>query len=112
MKVNMKEENWQTIDVQNKSKDELYEMEKTFNELISHLKESFIRQEQFVSDASHELKTPISIIKSYAELLKRRGKTHPELMGESLEAIESESERMQLLVNQLLDLAKNQQTFP
>lgn len=112
MKVNMKEENWQTIDVQNKSKDELYEMEKTFNELISHLKESFIRQEQFVSDASHELKTPISIIKSYAELLKRRGKTHPELMGESLEAIESESERMQLLVNQLLDLAKNQQTSP
>lgn len=112
MKINIREENWQMIDLDNKSKDELYEMEKTFNELITHLKASFIRQEQFVSDASHELKTPISIIKSYAELLKRRGETHPEVLPESIEAIESEAERMQNLVNQLLDLAKNKQSFP
>lgn len=112
MRVNMKEENWQTIDVQNKSKDELYDMEKTFNEMIEHLKGSFTKQEQFVSDASHELKTPISIIKSYAELLKRRGKSHPEVLDESIEAIYSETERMQQLVNQLLDLAKNKQVFP
>ena len=77
MKVNIKKENWQTIDLQSKSKDELYEMERTFNELIVHLKKSFTRQEQFVSDASHELKTPISIIKSYAELLKATRKDTP-----------------------------------
>lgn len=112
MKINIKEENWQTINVDNKSKDELYEMERTFNELISHLKESFIRQEQFVSDASHELKTPISIIKSYAELVRRRGEKHPELLAESIETIESEADRMQQLVNQLLELAKNKQAFP
>src|SRR5699024_10091700 len=112
MKVNMQEENWQTIAVQNKSKDELYAMEKTFNELIEHLKGSFIKQEQFVSDASHELKTPISIIKSYAELLKRRGKTHREVFDESIDAIHSETERMQKLVNQLLELAKNKQACP
>lgn len=111
MKVNMKKENWQTIDLQSKSKDELFEMEKTFNDLIVHLKNSFTKQEQFVSDASHELKTPISIIKSYAELLKRRGKTHPEVFTESVEAINSEADRMQLLVNQLLDLAKNKQSI-
>ena len=111
MRANIKEENWQTIDLQTKSKDELYEMEKTFNELIVHLKDSFTKQEQFVSDASHELKTPISIIKSYAELLKRRGKEHPEVFEESVDAIHSEADRMQLLVSQLLDLAKNKQSI-
>lgn len=110
MRANIKEENWQTIDLQTKSKDELFEMEKTFNELIVHLKDSFTKQEQFVSDASHELKTPISIIKSYAELLKRRGKQHPEVFEESVDVIHSEADRMQLLVSQLLDLVKNKQS--
>ncbi len=112
MKENTKAENWKTIKIENKSKDELYEMEKTFNEMIAHLKENFERQEVFVSDASHELKTPISIIKSYAELLKRRGKSHPEVLEESIDAIDTEADRMQQLVNQLLDLAKNKQSAP
>lgn len=109
MKENTREEKWKKIDVQNRSKDELYEMEKTFNEMIDHLKENFEKQEVFVSDASHELKTPISIIKSYAELLKRRGKSHPEVFDESVHAIDTEADRMQQLVNQMLDLAKNKQ---
>lgn len=112
MKINIHDKNWQLIEVENESKDELYEMVTTFNELMRQLKESFKKQEQFVSDASHELKTPLSIIKSYAELLKRRGKANPELITESIDVIEQEAERMQLLVNQLLDLAKNKQAFP
>lgn len=112
MKINIHDKNWQLIEVENESKDELYEMVTTFNELMRQLKESFKKQEQFVSDASHELKTPLSIIKSYAELLKRRGKANPELITESIDVIEQEVERMQLLVNQLLDLAKNKQAFP
>lgn len=112
MKINIHDKNWQLIEVENESKDELYEMVTTFNELMLQLKESFKKQEQFVSDASHELKTPLSIIKSYAELLKRRGKANPELIAESIDVIEQEAERMQLLVNQLLDLAKNKQAFP
>src|SRR5690606_3553201 len=112
MKENTKEEKWTTIELQNKSKDELYEMEKTFNDMIAHLKENFEKQEVFVSDASHELKTPISIIKSYAELMKRRGKSHPEVYEESVEAIDTEADRMQQLVKQLLDLAKNKQSVP
>jgi len=75
MKINIHDKNWQLIEVENESKDELYEMVTTFNELMRQLKESFKKQEQFVSDASHELKTPLSIIKSYAELLKRTGKS-------------------------------------
>src|SRR5699024_2290034 len=43
------------------------------------------------------------------ELLKRRGKSHPEVFDESVHAIDTEADRMQQLVNQMLDLAKNKQ---
>ncbi|API91674.1 sensor histidine kinase YkoH [Virgibacillus pantothenticus] len=107
MRENMKEANWKKIHVQNRSKDELFEMEKTFNEMMDHLKDNFERQETFVSDASHELKTPISIVKSYAQLLERRGIDNPHLVKESIEAIHSEADRMGKLVEQMLALAKN-----
>lgn len=109
MRENMEFAKWQKIELNNRSKDELYEMEKTFNEMIDSLKDNYEMQEIFVSDASHELKTPISIIKSYGQLLERRGKDNPELIEESLEAITSEANRMQKLVEQMLALAKNKE---
>lgn len=109
MRENMQQTSWKKINVESRSKDELYEMEMTFNEMIDFLKESYEKQEVFVSDASHELKTPISIVKSYAQLLKRRGTGDQELVEESLEAIDSEADRMQKLVEQMLSLAKNKQ---
>jgi two-component system, OmpR family, sensor histidine kinase ArlS len=80
--------------------------------MIEYLKESFEKQEMFVSDASHELKTPIQIIKSYAQLLERRGNVSPELVKESVLAIDSEANRMNKLVQQMLTLAKNKQLQP
>ncbi|WP_424475716.1 ATP-binding protein [Oceanobacillus kimchii] len=109
MQTNISKRDWQKIDIENRSKDELYEMEVTFNEMIDSLKENYEKQEIFVSNASHELKTPIQIIKSYAQLLSRRGEGNPELLQESTEAIDSEADRMQNLVEQMLALAKNQQ---
>ena len=109
MKENATRTKWKKIKVHSsKSKDELYEMEKTFNEMIERLSENFQKQDVFVSDASHELKTPISIVKSYAQLLSRRGLEHPDLFYESVEAIETEADRMQKLVEQMLNLAKSQ----
>lgn len=107
MQKNTLAENWEKIEITTRSKDELYQMEMTFNEMIEHLKSNFTKQEQFVSDASHELKTPISIIKSYAQFLKRHGAKRPEMLPESIEAIESETDRMQALIEQMLELAKN-----
>lgn len=112
MKENTKQGKWQTIDVNDRSHDEIYEMETTYNEMINQLKDNFEKQEVFVSDASHELKTPIAIIKSYAQLLERRGKSHPEVFNEAVEAIDSESDRMQQLVEQMLLLAKNKEAAP
>lgn len=108
MKENTVYGKWKKITELNQSQDELYEMESTFNDMIDYLEENFRKQEVFVSDASHELKTPISIVKSYAQLLSRRGKDNPELVKESVEAIESEADRMQKLVEQMLSLAKNE----
>jgi signal transduction histidine kinase len=88
-----------------KSKDELAAMGETFNEMIGLLEESFLRQEQFVSNASHELKTPLTIIESYASLIKRRGSDRPELLEESVDAIHSEAVRMKGMTEQLLLLA-------
>src|SRR5699024_4461263 len=92
-----------------RSRDELYEMEKTFNEMIDQLKANFEKQEEFVSNASHELRTPIQIVKSYAQLLKRQGMDREDLFFESIDVIDTESDRMKKLVEQMLNLAKNQQ---
>ncbi|HLQ70234.1 MAG TPA: HAMP domain-containing sensor histidine kinase [Bacillota bacterium] len=107
MKRNTEHEKWKKLPIHGRSRDELFEMKKTFNDMIDHLESNFHKQEIFVSDASHELKTPISIIKSYAQLLDRRDDAPPELLHESIEAIESEADRMQLLVEQMLLLANN-----
>lgn len=108
MRENIQHRQWKKINLQSRSRDELYEMEETFNDLIDELKNNFEKQEMFVSNASHELKTPISIVKSYAQLLNRRGKDHPQVFEESVQAIESEADRMQKLVEQLLMLAKSE----
>ncbi|WP_339268586.1 HAMP domain-containing sensor histidine kinase [Paenibacillus sp. FSL K6-1330] len=96
------------IELKEKSKDELVEMGAAFNDMITLLESNHARQEQFVSNASHELKTPLTIIESYASLLKRRGLDRPELFMESVEAIHSEAIRMKELTEQLLLLARNQ----
>ncbi len=61
---------------------------------------------RFVSDASHELRTPISVIQGYANLLDRWGKKDEKALQESIEAIKSETESMKDLVKQLLFLAR------
>lgn len=99
------------IAIEHKPKDELYQMANTFNKMIGILEKNFEKQEQFVSDASHELKTPLTIIDSYASMLKRWGKERPELLNESIEAIHSEATRMKAMTEQLLLLAKNEEDW-
>ncbi|CAM3530022.1 MULTISPECIES: sensor histidine kinase [Saccharibacillus] len=98
---------FQQIETGQQPGDELAEMGRTFNEMIGLLEGNFARQERFVSDASHELKTPLTIIESYASLLKRRGKERPEVFDEAVDAILSESVRMRELTERLLHLARS-----
>ncbi|MDR1797774.1 MAG: cell wall metabolism sensor histidine kinase WalK [Clostridiales Family XIII bacterium] len=70
------------------------------------LETAYAAQSKFVSDASHELRTPIAVIQGYANLLSRWGADDPDTLRESIDAIRSESESMKRLVNQLLFLAR------
>ncbi|OOP74586.1 sensor histidine kinase [Clostridium beijerinckii] len=88
------------------SDDELNRLINTFNTMIDRLQESFDRQVQFVSDASHELRTPITVIQGYANLLDRWGKDDREALEKSIYAIKLEAGNMASLVEKLLFLAK------
>lgn len=89
--------------------DEMRELSQTFNSMIDRLEVAFQKQNQFVSDASHELRTPISVIQGYANLVNRWGKSNPEVLQESIDSILSETEHMKELIQNLLFLAKSDQ---
>ncbi len=86
--------------------DELARLAITFNEMIQRLKISFEKQNQFVSDASHELRTPISVIQGYIGLIDRWGKNDKNVLQESIQAIKNETVSMTELVEKLLFLAR------
>ncbi len=88
------------------SDDELSRLAVTFNEMIGRLQESFERQNRFVSDASHELRTPITIIKGYADLVEEWAKDDPKVLAESVTAIRKEVKVMTGLIEELLFLAR------
>ena len=89
------------------SQDELKELAETFNEMFDGIQASYDRQNQFVSDASHELRTPIAVIGGYANLLDRWGKDDRAILEESITAIKGEAENMQSLMEKLLFLARS-----
>ena len=96
------------------AQDELKELAETFNDMLDRIEKSYKQQNQFVSDASHELRTPISVIQGYAGLLSRWGKNDKSVLDESVEAIKTEAESMKDLVEKLLFLARgdnNRQTI-
>lgn len=99
------------IKLENDSKDELHKMAETFNRMIDILERNFEKQQQFVSDASHELKTPLTVIESYAKMLKRWGKEKEDVLDESVEAIHSEAVRMKELTQQMLFLANGEEEW-
>lgn len=86
--------------------DELSRLAVTFNEMIERLQVSFEKQNRFVSDASHELRTPIAVIKGYADLIDQWAKDDPQVLEESVAAIRKEANGMTALVEQLLFLAR------
>ncbi|MEH7237148.1 ATP-binding protein [Bacillus sp. JJ1562] len=102
---------YKRIELSKESKDELYEMGQTFNEMMDLLEVNYEKQENFVSNASHELKTPLTVIDSYASLLKRRGQADSKLFHEAVDAIQSEAIHMRELTQQLLLLAKHDEQW-
>ena len=85
--------------------DELGSLADSLNAMLDRLERSYADQRRFVADASHELRTPVAIVRGNVELLQG-GKLAPKDAEESLSMIEAESARMTRLLDELLSLAR------
>ena len=101
------------IEAQNLSKrlpirgtgDELDQLSATLNAMFARLEDSFRRITQFTADASHELRTPVAIIRTTAEVIRKKPRSEKEY-AEALDRILAESERTTELVEDLMLLAR------
>jgi heavy metal sensor kinase len=85
--------------------DELQRLSDTLNEMLARIETAFLRTTQFTADASHELRTPIALIHTEAELALRRSRDESEYR-EALRHILLEAERTAKLIDELLALAR------
>jgi signal transduction histidine kinase len=85
---------------------ELQGLAQAINGMLDRLDAAYQSQSRFVSDASHELRTPIAVIQGYANLLDRWGKADADTLQEAINAIKTEAQGMQTLVENLLFLAR------
>ncbi|ANK60643.1 sensor histidine kinase [Loigolactobacillus backii] len=85
---------------------EVTNLANSFNRLLNRLYQQSEKEKLFVSNAAHELRTPIATIRSHAQLIQRRGEEHPEIIRKSVNYINDESHQMQALVDSLLTLSR------
>jgi HAMP domain-containing protein len=86
--------------------DELGRLAQTFNDLLDRLDQSFERQRRFISDASHELRTPVSILRGEAEVALSQASRSPEEYRESLVVLHQEAQRLARIVEDLFTLTR------
>lgn len=90
--------------------DEIDKVNVVFNSMMNELEEAFNEQSRFVSDASHELKTPLTALQGHLSMLKRWGKNDKDRLEKSLDICLKEIERLKKLVNDMLFLSKVEKT--
>ena len=83
---------------------ELAELAETFNAMMNRIQNAFDSQRNFINDAGHELRTPITIVQGHLELME----DDPEEQQETLEIVLDELDRMSRLVNDMVLLAKSE----
>ncbi|MEP7111350.1 MAG: HAMP domain-containing sensor histidine kinase, partial [Ferruginibacter sp.] len=89
----------------NDSKDELNHLAETFNHLLDRLQDSFAIQRRFISNASHELSTPLTSISSQVEVAMQKKRT-PEEYLDVMQSVYEDIRELQQLTHSLLDIAK------
>jgi len=95
------------------SSDEVGQLASSFDHMADRIQEAFAAQQdseaqvrRFIADASHELRTPLTALKGYIDVLRRGAGREPAALDAALEAMSNESERMRVLVLDLLTLAR------
>lgn len=96
------------LDPEGHSKDEIYHLAAIFDKMLDRLESSFEAEKQFSNDASHELRTPISVIMAQCEYALKKADTLEEALA-ALEVILGQSKKMSALISQLLTLARADQ---
>lgn len=97
---------YQKIAVNKSDTKELKLLTQSYNDMMTLLKNHDENQKAFIMNASHELKTPLTVISSYARMLERFGKTREDLLDEGITAISEETARMKYLTEQFLSITK------
>lgn len=87
-------------------RDELGSLASKFNELLSRLDKSFEQQRRFMADASHELRTPVAIVRGEADVILGKEKRDEAEYRESFSIVQSEAERMTRIIEDLFTLAR------
>lgn len=89
------------------ARDELHRLCEAWNEMLGRLEDSALRLKQFTADASHELRTPIAVIRTTADLALRQDR-EPAVYRDALQNIREQSVEMTELVENLLALARSE----
>lgn len=96
------------VSFQHESEDEIGELLKIYKELMDEVSKTITRQDEFIHNVSHELRTPVQVVEGHLSLLNRWGKEDRSILDESLEISLSEIQKMKLLIEEMLKLAKNE----
>ena len=87
-------------------RDELGQLALSFNQLLDRLEDSFERQKRFIADASHELRTPVAILRGETEVTLSRADRSPEEYRETLGILRDESQRLAHIIEDLFTLTR------
>ena len=86
--------------------EEIVTLNQHLQDWLQQLQAQIEKERAFISNASHELKTPLAGFRGNIDLIKRRGATHPEIIPTAIAMLDKESRRMQNLVDTLLDMSR------
>jgi two-component system, OmpR family, sensor kinase len=89
-----------------RAKDEVHDLALTLNEMIGRLDQAFTQQRRFVADASHELRTPVAVLRSMTDVAQEEEPLSLEEYADVLGGVNAETERLTRLINDLLTLAR------
>ena len=77
---------------------------------MNEVSETITRQDEFIHNVSHELRTPIQVVEGHLSLLNRWGKEDRDVLDDSLQISLTEVQKMKLLIEEMLKLAKREQS--
>lgn len=91
--------------------DEIGELLTIYKQLMNEVSETITRQDEFIHNVSHELRTPIQVVEGHLSLLNRWGKEDKDVLDDSLQISLTEVQKMKLLIEEMLKLAKREHSY-